>query len=249
MCSGIARITSLSSAVSSSGRPAAGSSSSTSRGLPTTARATSTRRRWAAPSVPTSAYGSMSSRRTRSRRARRRGAGAAAHLRVLVDHRDVVVHRQLLDRLLGLERAAHSPPRAAVVRHREQVLAERRDLPLDRLDETAEHVEERRLAGAVGPDQPARPLLEGHAHAVERNDAAEADGQIGDLDQDSRSRGAAGRLNRPPIQPGEPGDVLGHLLDDPARRRGQHLQHPDPEQDRQPVGGDAPVVEQLPAGT
>ena len=56
-CSGIFWITSVMWPVSSSGRPAAGSSRSTSRGLPTTARAISTSRRSRAPSVPTFVFG------------------------------------------------------------------------------------------------------------------------------------------------------------------------------------------------
>src|SRR4051794_18345911 len=65
MCSGMRRITAPRWAVSSSGRPAAGSSSRTRRGLPTTARATSTRRRSRAPSVSTFASGSTSSSPTK----------------------------------------------------------------------------------------------------------------------------------------------------------------------------------------
>src|SRR4051812_47086291 len=60
MCSGMARMIAPRWSVSSSDRPAAGSSSSTTRGRPTTARATSTSRRSRAPSVPTFAAGSTS---------------------------------------------------------------------------------------------------------------------------------------------------------------------------------------------
>ena len=49
---------------------------------------------------------------------------AGAQARVLVRERDVRRDRQLLDRLLGLERAPQAPARAAVVRHREEVVAE-----------------------------------------------------------------------------------------------------------------------------
>src|SRR6201996_2001492 len=49
-------------------------------------------------------------------------AGRAAQLRV--DHSHVVVDRQRGDRLLGLERAADSPPGAAEMRHAKQVVAE-----------------------------------------------------------------------------------------------------------------------------
>ena len=154
-CSGIRWITSDRCPVSSSGSPAAGSSSSTTRSLPTTARATSTSLRSRGPSP-------------RSRALRRRlrptnaiapavlAARRALRPRVLVDHRHVVEDRQLLDRHLGLERPPQPPARAAEVGHLQQVLAEGGDRAGRRLDEAAEHVEERRLAGAVWADQPAR---------------------------------------------------------------------------------------------
>ncbi len=91
------------------------------------ARATSTSRRSRAPSVPTLALGSTSiptneiAPSTSSRRER------SGQLGVLVDHRHVVVDRQLLDRLLGLERPPHAPAGAAEVGHLQQVLAERLD--------------------------------------------------------------------------------------------------------------------------
>ena len=44
---------------------------------------------------------------------------------------------------------------AAEVGHRQQVVTERRDRAGRRPDEAAEHVEERRLAGTVRPDEPA----------------------------------------------------------------------------------------------
>ena len=70
--SGIFWITWVRCSVSSSGSPAAGSSSSTSRGLPTTARATSTRRRSrGAEAADLRPRRHRRARRTRSRRARR----------------------------------------------------------------------------------------------------------------------------------------------------------------------------------
>ena len=124
--SGIFWITSPRWPVSSSGRPAAGSSSSTSRGPaddgardldePALARAERCRPSSSAtPSRPTNSIAaSTSSRRDDALRAR-----------VLVDHRDVVEDRELLDRLLGLERPPQAPARAPVVGHLQQVLAER----------------------------------------------------------------------------------------------------------------------------
>ena len=114
----------------------------------------------------------------------------AARARVLVDHRDVVEHGQLLDRHLGLERPPESPARPPVVDHLEQVVAERADRPRGRLDEAAEDVEERRLARAVRADQPACAAREDDADVVDRGDAGEADGEALDLDH---------RAPRPPV--------------------------------------------------
>ena len=162
------RISSPECTVSCYGRPAPGSSSITTRGLPTTVRATSTRRRSRAPSPPTLVLGGIfeSDEVDRAQHVGppRRTLGA----RMLVDDRHVVVHRQRLDRLLGLERATEAPPRTPEVGHPEEVLTERLDRTGRRLDEAAQHVEERRLAGAVRPDQPARAARERHAHVVER---------------------------------------------------------------------------------
>ena len=118
-----------------------------------------------------------------------------------MDHRDVVEHRQLLDRLLGLERPPQAPARAPVVGHPQQVLAERRDRADGRLDEAAEDVEERRLAGAVRADQAAGAAGEDDAHVVDRRDAGEAHREALDLDHGgflsaaacSRTRAATSR--------------------------------------------------------
>ena len=121
----------------------------------------------------------------------------AAQLGVLIDQRDVIEHRQLLDRLLGLERPPHPPPRAAEMDDRQQVFAERAYCPPGRPDETAQDVEERRLAGTVGADQPAGTVLEGQTHAIERGDAAEADSQAVNFDRPG------------PAQPAPPPDCEG----------------------------------------
>src|SRR5262249_28716861 len=57
------------------------------------------------------------------------------------------------------------------------------------LAEARNAVEHRRLAGAVGPDQGMdRPLLHIHGKAVERAQAAEADGEV--ADREERAHGA-----------------------------------------------------------
>src|ERR1700722_19964183 len=96
--------------------------------------------------------------------------------------RHVVVDRQLFDRLLGLERAPHAPLGATEVGDLEQVVTERGHAPGGRLDKPAEHVEEGRLARAVRPDQATGAVLEPDGHRIKWRDAAEADGEVGDLD-------------------------------------------------------------------
>ena len=56
---------------------------------------------------------------------------------------------------------------------------------------------------------------------------------------------AAVRQSEPAAQEAaEPGQVPGYLVGQAGRGRGQHLQHADAEQDRQPVGGHPPVLQQ-----
>src|SRR3954469_18958070 len=126
-------------------------------------------------------------------------------LGVLPDHGHVVEDGEPLDRLLGLERAPQAPAGTPEVRHAQQVVAEHMDLDGGRLHEAAHHVEERGLAGAVGADQPAGARVERDRHGVERLHAAEAHGQVGDLDHGASSRAAwlrwNGRLSRPARRP------------------------------------------------
>ena len=117
-----------------------------------------------------------------------------------MDHRHVVEHRELLDRLLGLEGPAHPPTGAAVVRHLQEILAERVNRSRHRTDKPAEDVEERRLAGTVGSDQTAGPLLEAQAHPVERRDSTEADSQVTDFNH-AFSPSVAARRPRPNRSP------------------------------------------------
>ena len=240
---GDARITRPRCSVSSSGRPAAGSSSSTTRGRPTTARAISTSRRSRAPRVATLRRGVdlQADERQRVSTSVARASPRAALARVLVRQRDVVGDRELLDRLLGLERAPQAPARAPVVRPwRSRSSPNACTLPLGGPHEAAQHVEERGLAGAVGPDQPARARVEGDRHAVEWRDAAEAHGQVGDLDHRAllRAARAPGDESRRAAVPGAPGPWA--PAREAARRRQQHLQHADAEEDGQQIRAAAP---------
>ncbi len=198
--------------VSSSGRPAAGSSSSTTRGLPTTARATSTRRRSRAPRMPTFASGSTSSPTnsiapSTSSRARRGRAWSARG-------RARRCRRPRAPRSPARSgRCAAGPSARAGSRHGEQVVAEGVHRARGRAHEAAQHVEERRLAGAVGADQPARAAGELDGHAVDRRHAAEAHREVLDLDH-SRPPSAAGAAEQPPDQPPE----LRHVARELVRR-------------------------------
>ncbi len=108
------------------------------------------------------------------------------------------------------------------------------------LDEAAEDVEERRLAGAVRADQAAGAAGEDDAHVVDRGDAREADGEALDLDH------AGLRLRRQLAdaacdQPAEVRHVLRELLGETARRGQQHLEQAGAEEDQQEVRVDAPL--------
>ena len=158
-----------------------------------------------------------------------------------MDHGDVLEHRERLDRLLGLERAPEPPAGAAEVDHLEQVLAEGADRSRGGLDEAAEDVEERRLAGAVRPDQAAGAAREGDGHVVDRGHPREADGEVLDLDHGDFLRGAGGLRNGRDDQAPEVREVLRELLGDPAGGGQEHLQQADAEDDEEPVRVDAPL--------
>ena len=84
--------------------------------------------------------------------------------------------------------------------------------PAAGLDEAAEDVEERRLAGAVRADQAARPAGEDEAHVVDRRDAREAHGEALDLDHGVVLVAARERARTARGQPAEVGHVLRELL-------------------------------------
>ena len=125
VCSGILRITSPMWPVSSSGSPAAGSSSRTSRGRPDDRsgeldQAALGRAERADAGGRIDVHADERDRVEHILAARRRRSSWSAR-----DHRHVVEHRQLLDRLLGLEGPAHPPAGPAEVSDRQQVVAER----------------------------------------------------------------------------------------------------------------------------
>ena len=113
---------------------------------------------------------------------------------MLVHGCHVVEHRELLDRLLGLEGASQSPARPFEVGQRQEVLAHRIDTTAARGDEAGQHVEERRLAGAVGADEATRPFRELNGHLIQRDDTAEVDRQLLDVDHASTPFFSAARV-------------------------------------------------------
>src|SRR5918997_2908585 len=99
-------------------------------------------------------------------------------------HPDVVADRHRPEYLEALERAGDTEPGPLVGGHTDDVAAVEPDpAPLDRL-QAADGVEERRLAGAVRPDEPRR-LAGRHVqvHEVQRLDAPEGHGDLLDLEE------------------------------------------------------------------
>ena len=107
----------------------------------------------------------------------------------------VVEHGHRPEELDVLERARDAAPDDAVRRRVQQALAVEVELARVGLVEPRDHVEERRLAGAVRADQPDDlALLDVERDVVDRDDAAEAAGDVADGEQ--RHRGDSNRGNR-----------------------------------------------------
>ena len=98
-------------------------------------------------------------------------------------HANVVQHAHGLEELDVLEGAGHPAADDPVRRSAQDALAVEEHVTGLRLVEARDHVESRRLAGAVRPDQP-RDLtfLDLERHLVERDDAAEALGDVPQLE-------------------------------------------------------------------
>ena len=139
-------------------------------------------------------------------------ARAAVTAGVLVHEEHVLVHGEVGDRLLGLERSAQPPPRPLEVGDRQEIVTEREHPAGVRPHEPAEDVEERRLAGAVGPDQAACAAGEGDASS----------GRSGALPRTAprarrpRSRAAPAGAGDESADGRQLGEVLRHLVDQPA---------------------------------
>ena len=112
-------------------------------------------------------------------------AGAVAR-DVVGDGLDIFHCRQFVDDELLLKRAAQPHAHPAARRQAEQRGVVEQNRAFDRRDEAGKHVEQRRLARAVGADQPANRRGEFGVKLVERLDAAKAHAQPVDLDHDAR---------------------------------------------------------------
>ena len=137
---------------SASASPAPGSSSRTSRGVPTRARAISTSRR-----------SSIDSRRpgrsglSRPTASRTRSTSEAGAPRFSTASRTLSRALSDQDDLLGLEGPAQAAPGAAVWAEPIQGLSVEPQAPGGRPDEAAQHVQHGRLARTVRPDEAADP--------------------------------------------------------------------------------------------
>ena len=106
-------------------------------------------------------------------------------------HADVVEHRHASEELDVLECTRDSPTNDCARSRVEQALAVEANVAVVRCIETGDHVERRRLAGAVRPDQPDDlPRLHGERDGIERDDAAETLGDVVDFEE-SQGRGIA----------------------------------------------------------
>ena len=125
-------------------------------------------------------------------RQRERVAGkVTARPRVHADHH-VRQHAKRREQREVLERAADAEIGNAVRRQRQQRAIAETDIASLRRVEPAQAVEQRRLSRAVGADEP-DDLTFRHVerHTVERNDAAEAHGEIADGEKRLARRGHA----------------------------------------------------------
>ena len=95
---------------------------------------------------------------------------------------EVVEHGRLLEQHRGLERARHAQPSDRVRRLAGQILALVLDHAFGGRHRARDEIEERGLAGAVGPDDGVDLIgAEFDAHIVDRRQTAEALGEIADI--------------------------------------------------------------------
>jgi hypothetical protein len=97
---------------------------------------------------------------------------------------DVVEHREVGKQGDVLEGAANADLGDPVRRPVQDAAALHQDVAAGRLVEPRQAVEQRGLAGAVGPDQPEDlALVHVERHAIQRDDAAEHDADVANREQ------------------------------------------------------------------
>ena len=232
----------VASAISDGVRPESTSSSMTSRGSEASARASSRNFRWwrfSAAGKQVRAVGEARELEPAAGLALGRApvpAETAEHAR----DRDVLADRQVGERPRDLVGPRHAQPGDPVRRAAGHVHAAHDDPPAVRPVMAADHVDERRLAGAVGADEPQDlPFPDLETHPAERLEAAKRLPHVGADEQRRARRPAAGapprrdprrarrapggrrRRRRGPPPPHEAGDPAGQEQD------GEHEREPD----------------------
>ena len=196
MCSGSAASSATSSRRSPGDRPAAGSSNRISRGAPASAMPISSWRCWPCDRLDTRRC-ATDCRRTRSssssvasargvRRARPAEVEAAAR-DAAHGEEEIVPDREVAEQQRRLVGAPQSHADAVVGRHLGDVLAEEAHAARGRREVAGDDVEQRRLAGAIGPDHRPplarrhreRDVLDGAQRAECPRDALELEGVAG----------------------------------------------------------------------
>ena len=221
-----ARIAPPSSADSLVSRPAAGSSSSSTAGSVTSARAMPTRRatpcdnddgRTSSTSPSCELLDDLVHQRGRRRAPGTEQVGEVAPPRLVVGRDEqVLAHRHLLEQLDGLPRPHDAGAGPPLDRPRSMVVSPKRDRSARRRGEAGDDVEDRRLARAVRTDEPDDLAgFDREAHAVDRDDTAELHDEIAS----PRARRGAGRRSR--RRDGRVGDRRREAqpLDDAVQRR------------------------------
>ena len=242
-CAGIRRITDPDVLrLGSSGRPAAGSSRSTTRGSPDDC----TRQLDEPPLAGAECADLRLGRHVETDELdRREHVGPpcrSLRRRVLVDHRDVVEDGELLDRLLGLERPAETPPRATEVGHlragrrrsRGSLPAAGRTKPLRTLKNVV-------LPAPFGPINPQVPL--GKTTLTSSIGVTPANRTVSPVTSITAPSSLPPPGSRTPRddEPARASRVLRQLVGEPARCGQQHLEEPHAEEDQDEVRVEPPL--------
>ena len=193
------RSRSASQALSEESSPAAGSSSSTTSGLATSARAIDTS--WRCPCESSPAGRSRNASSPNNSNSARDIVAAALSI-APGPHEDVLGHRQLVPQLDALERAPETLSYASI---RRQII-ERRSVERNGATAAAEsgdRVDHARLARAVRTDQADDGVaVDVEAHAVDRDDTAVSNREVAHGERDTglprRSNARAGAGAAPP---------------------------------------------------